>query len=142
MTLYRGTVLDTPDGTAPGGIRLRSELDGGILVESGIITERSAFSRMAARHPEHEIVDLRGGLVLPGLIDAHVHYPQVRVIGALGMPLLEWLEQCALPEEARLADPGYAADVAVDFVQGLVSAGTTTSLVFGSHFAPAMDALF
>ncbi len=142
MTLYRGTVLDTPEGTAPGGIRLRSELDGGLLVEAGVITARGAFSQLAARHADHEIVDLRGGLVLPGLVDTHVHYPQVRVIGALGMPLLEWLERCALPEEARLADQAYAADVAVDFVQGLLSAGTTTSLVFGSHFAPAMDAFF
>ena len=24
------------------------------------------------------------------------------------MPLLDWLERCALPEESRLADPAYA----------------------------------
>ena len=88
------------------------------------------------------MLDLRDGVLLPGLVDTHVHYPQVRAIGALGMPLLEWLERCALPEEARLAEPSYAAAVAEEFVAGLVSAGTTTALVFGSHFASAVDALF
>ena len=71
-----------------------------------------------------------------------MHYPQVRAIGGLGMPLLDWLERCALPEEARLADATYAAWVAADFVDGLARAGTTTALVFGSHFATAVDALF
>ena len=32
--------------------------------------------------------------------------------------------------------------VAEEFVFGLVAAGTTTALVFGSHFASAVDALF
>ena len=90
----------------------------------------------------HDVVDLREGLVLPGFVDTHVHFPQVRAIGGLGMPLLDWLEKCALPEEARLADATYAASVATDFVSGLVRAGTTTALVFGSHFAGAVDALF
>jgi guanine deaminase len=58
------------------------------------------------------------------------------------MPLLDWLERCALPEEARLADTTYAATVAAEFVSGLSRAGTTTALVFGSHFAGAVDALF
>jgi guanine deaminase len=58
------------------------------------------------------------------------------------MPLLEWLERCALPEEARMADLAYAREVAAEFVSGLADAGTTTALVFGAHFAPAVDALF
>ena len=58
------------------------------------------------------------------------------------MPLLDWLERCALPEEARLADADYARAVAAEFVDGLVRAGTTTALVFGAHFASAVDCLF
>ena len=58
------------------------------------------------------------------------------------MPLLDWLEQCALPEECKLADRAYARAVAGEFIDGLVAPGTTSALVFGSHFAPAMDELF
>ena len=141
MTLFRGQVLDTPDDPFAGGT-LRSEEDAGLLVVGGVITARGSFTSVLAEHPTEDVVDLRGGALLPGLVDTHVHYPQVRVIGALGMPLLEWLERCALPEECRLADASYARDVARDFVFGLTSAGTTTALVFGSHFAPAVDLLF
>ena len=138
-TLYRARVLDTPDDPFAGGA-LRAEADVCLLVEDGVIRARGAHADLTGRDlPE---VDLRDGILIPGLVDIHVHYPQVRVIAGLGMPLLEWLDRCALPEEARLADASYAADVATDFLAGLVSAGTTTALVFGSHFASAVDALF
>ena len=141
MTLYRGTVLDTPENPFTGGT-LRDDADAGLLVRDGAIVERDGYGLLRARHPEEAVVDLRGGLVLPGFVDTHVHFPQVRAIGGLGMPLLDWLERCALPEEARLADGRYAEAVARDFVTGLVQSGTTTALVFGAHFVPAMDALF
>jgi guanine deaminase len=134
---FRGTFLDTPASPFTGGT-LRAGSDLAITVEDGVIVRREPYS--ATAHPD--AVDLSDGLVLPGFVDTHVHFPQVRAIGGLGMPLLDWLEQCALPEEARLADTAYAASVATDFVSGLVSAGTTTALVFGSHFAGAVDALF
>src|SRR5699024_6338709 len=82
------------------------------------------------------------GLLLPGFVDTHVHFPQLRIIGGLGLPLLDWLDRCALPEEARMAEVAYAAAVAEEFVSGLIGAGTTTALVFGAHFADATDALF
>ena len=141
MTLYRGTVLDTPENPFTGGT-LRADADAGLLVRDGAIVERDGYGLLRARHPGEAVVDLRGGLVLPGFVDTHVHFPQVRAIGGLGMPLLDWLERCALPEEARLADGRYAEAVARDFVTGLVQSGTTTALVFGAHFVPAMDALF
>ncbi len=141
VTIFRGTFLDTPDSPFTGG-SLRTGTDLGLLVRDGVILERGPFAEVSAAHRDEEVVDLSEGLVLPGFVDTHVHFPQVRAIGGLGMPLLDWLEKCALPEEARLADDVYAAGVATDFVAGLARAGTTTALVFGSHFAGAVDALF
>lgn len=142
MTLYRGTFLDTPDDPFAGG-RLRALVDGALAVDDeGRIVERGGWGQVRATRPDEEVVDLTEGLVIPGLVDTHVHLPQVRIIGALGLPLLDWLDQAALPEEARLADPRYATGVVSDFVSGLVAAGTTTAMVFGSHFAGAVDALF
>ncbi|HSV39025.1 MAG TPA: guanine deaminase [Nocardioidaceae bacterium] len=141
MTLFRATVLDTPDDPFHGGT-LRADSDCGLLVRDGVIVARDAFASLQSVHPEEDVVTLDDGVLLPGFVDTHVHFPQVRVIGGLGMPLLDWLEQCALPEEAKFADPSYAKSVAAEFVQGLVSAGTTSALVFGAHFAPAVDELF
>jgi guanine deaminase len=141
VTLFRGTFIDTPLSPFKGH-HLRAEQDAALLVRDGLIAARGPADALLHDHPDEEVVDLRDGLVLPGLVDTHVHFPQVRAIGGLGMPLLDWLERCALPEEARLADPTYSASVAADFLDGLARAGTTTALVFGSHFASAVDALF
>ena len=143
MTLYRAAVLDVPgDPFVAGAQALRAESDGAIVVRDGTIMARGAYADLAAEHREEQTVDLRDGLLLPGLVDTHVHYPQVRAIAGLGMPLLDWLDHWALPEEARLADDAYAEVVAEEFLSGLVQAGTTTALVFGAHFASAMDIFF
>ena len=143
MTLYRGPVLDTPsDPFLAGSDALASDSDGAIVVREGVIRARGAYADLAGKYPSEEVVDLRDGVLLPGLVDTHVHYPQVRVIAGLGMPLLEWLERCALPEEARLAEDVYAESVADEFLSGLARAGTTTALVFGAHFATAMETFF
>ena len=141
MTVFRGTVVDTPDDPFAGG-RLRVDHDAGLLVRDGTVVARGPYDAVRAQAAEDEVVDMRGGLVLPGFVDTHVHFPQVRAVGGLGMPLLEWLERCALPEEERLGDVAYARQIAREFVGGLVEAGTTTAMVFGAHFAPAVDALF
>ena len=141
VTLFRGTFLDTPVSPFAGGT-LRSEADGGLCVRDGVIVDRGAFAAVRAHRPDDEVVDLSGGLVLPGFVDTHVHFPQVRMIGALGMPLLDWLERSALPEEARLVDDDYARAVAESSSPGCRAAGTTTALVFGAHFASAVDILF
>ncbi|WP_053204177.1 guanine deaminase [Jiangella muralis] len=141
MTIFRGAVFDTPESPFAGG-RLRASSDEGIVVRDGVIEARGPFTELRGAHRDDDVVALDGGLLLPGFVDTHVHFPQVRVIGGIGLPLLEWLERRALPEEGRLADPAYAARVAADFVSGLVAAGTTAAMVFGSHFQAAVDALF
>jgi guanine deaminase len=143
VTLYRGPVLDTPsDPFLVGTDALSAESDGAIVVRDGVIRARGGYLDVAADYPDEDVVDLRDGVLLPGLVDTHVHYPQVRVIAGLGMPLLEWLERCALPEEARLAEDRYAEQVADEFLSGLARAGTTTALVFGAHFGSAMEIFF
>ncbi len=141
MTLFRARVMDTPDDPFAGGL-LRHDEDAGLLVVDGVVAARGPYASLRAAHPDDDVVDVREGLLLPGFVDTHVHFPQVRVIGSLGLPLLEWLDRCALPEECRLADTSYAAAIAREFVDGLVGAGTTSALVFGSHFGPAVDVLF
>lgn len=141
MTIYRATVLDTPDSPFDGAA-LRTGTDIGLRVVEGVITRRDSFEAVAREYPDEQVVDLSDGILLPGFVDTHVHFPQLRVIGALGMPLLDWLDRAALPEELRMADDEQAARVAKGFLRGLREAGTTTALVFGSHFASAMDVFF
>ena len=144
MTLYAGTIVDTPGDPFAGdpAEALAVDQDGALLVREGVIRARGPFAALHASHPDEPVIRLDGGLLVPGFVDTHVHFPQIRAIGGLGMPLLDWLEQCALPEESKLASQDYARAVAGEFLDGLIASGTTSALVFGSHFAPAMDELF
>lgn len=142
MTIYAASVVDTPGDPFAGDPAAALAQDGALLVRDGVIRARGSLAALSAAHPGEPVTRLDGGLLVPGFVDTHVHFPQIRVIGGLGMPLLDWLEQCALPEESKLADRAYARAVAAEFLDGLMASGTTSALVFGSHFAPAMDELF
>ncbi len=121
---------------------LRAFWDGAVAFDAGRILACGPWGEVRAAFADAEVVDARDAVLLPGFVDCHVHFPQIGVIGALGLGLMDWLRSVALPEEARLADPAYAVSVAEAFVRGLVRNGTTTALVFGSHFVEAQEALF
>src|ERR1035438_5386454 len=140
--LLRAGIFHTPGNPFCDEDALEVFPDGGLLIANGRIQALGDFPSLQAAHPLAETRDLRPGFLLPGFVDAHTHFPQMRIIGGLGHTLLDWLEQCALPEEARMADTLYARRVAREFVDGLVRNGATTALVFGAHFAPATAALF
>ena len=140
--LVRSTILHTPRNPFREAGALESYPDGALLLGGRIILEAGDYATVRAAHPDVPVHDLRGGFVLPGFIDAHVHFPQLRIIGGLGCGLLDWLNRYALPEEVRMAEPDYARAVAGEFVDALASHGTTTALVFGSHFHHATASLF
>ena len=146
MQLFRSTIFHTPSNPFLSDIgaphALISYEDGGLLVDGGRVLACGEYTAIHDANPSASSVDWRGGFILPGLVDAHVHFPQVRIIGAMGRTLLDWLDAVALPEEARMADRTYAASTARLFLLALASHGTTTALVFGSHFAEATAELF
>jgi guanine deaminase len=142
VEILRAAVFHTPKNPFEHADALVAIADGAIAVKAGRIAACGDYIAVRAQYPEATVRDFRGGCILPGLIDTHVHFPQVRITGGLGYSLLDWLHKLALPEEARLADTAHARVVARDFVHGLVSHGTTTALVFGAHFAEATAELF
>lgn len=143
MTLIlRGLIAHTPHNPFHRAEALESFSDGAIALQEGKIAAVGPYPQIHRRFPGAQLQDCRDGLLLPGLIDTHVHYPQTRVIGAMGYTLLDWLQQRTLPLEARLSDNRLARELAREFVRLLLRNGTTTALVFGSHFQGATANLF
>ncbi|MBV9358549.1 MAG: guanine deaminase, partial [Chloroflexi bacterium] len=141
-TIVRAQVAHTPRNPFADERALQAFSDGAVAFADGRIVACGSWHDVRGTCPDADVVDARDAILLPGFVDCHVHYPQIGVIGALGLGLLDWLQSVALPEEARLADLSYAIPVAAEFVRGLVMNGTTTALVFGSHFPDAQEALF
>jgi guanine deaminase len=81
-------------------------------------------------------------LIVPGFVDAHLHYPQYRMLAAYGKDLLDWLNRYTFIEEQRYADAGFAAGAAVGFTDELFRHGITSCLAFSTIHPVALDALF
>ncbi len=110
---------------------MRVGADGRVL---GIVSPREARGDV--------VHDLRPGLIVPGFVDAHVHYPQTRIIGKATGPLLTWLQESVFPEEARFRRAAYAEAVAGEMIDRMLAAGTTTAAIYSSSSSRATEVLF
>ena len=117
--------------------------DGAVVVGGqGRILWHGAFADLPQAHAGAPCERYDDAVILPGFIDAHVHFPQHRMLAAPAHDLLEWLDRFAFPEEARYAAEDHAAAAAERFLDKLVSHGTTSALVFSSVHGQAADCLF
>lgn len=83
-----------------------------------------------------------GSMLMPGLVDLHIHAPQWPQLGkALDEPLEVWLQKYTFPLEARYADVDFARDVYGDLVRSLLAHGTTTAVYFATTHVEASVAL-
>ncbi|MGF1593037.1 MAG: guanine deaminase [Kiloniellaceae bacterium] len=140
----RGRLLSFSDDPAEAGAAACSYIEDGIvLLGEGHILEVGEAAGLLPRIAGAVPVDhYPGQLVLPGFIDAHIHFPQTQVIASYGAQLMDWLERYALVEEQRFADPDHAARVASFFLDELARNGTTTAAVYGTVHPQSAEAFF
>ena len=110
--------------------------------DDGRIVWVGYHARMPKRFSHLPADDHRGRLILPGLIDPHIHFPQYRILAAPGKDLLDWLNRFTFPEEARYASRAHAARAAEIFLDRLAVNGTTAAVAFSSVHKVCADALF
>ena len=80
-----------------------------------------------------EVIDFGDRLLIPAMIDLHVHAPQYRNQGiAMDLELLPWLQNYTFPEEMKYADTAYAERMYRRFVHDLWRFGTMRSCVFAT----------
>ena len=143
MTLhaFRGELLSVPRDPLRHADAVRHEADGLLVVEDGIVVARGAYADLAGRFADVPVEPLPG-LIVPGFIDAHVHYPQMDRIAAHGEQLLDWLTRHIFPAEKAFAHRAHADAVADAFLTELLRNGTTSALVFPTVHEHSVDALF
>ena len=116
---------------------------GALVLEDGRIVWAGQSGEVPERLRDNaERHDYGGSLILPGFVDAHVHYPQLGIIASFGEQLLDWLERYTYPEEARFADPTYATATAGRFLDSLLANGVTTAAVYCTVHPQSVDAFF
>jgi guanine deaminase len=134
------SVSEDPAAAGPGAIRY--EADGLLVAEDGIVVARGAHDALAPLHPGLPVTAFPDRLIVPGFVDAHVHYPQVDRIASHGAQLLDWLDRHIFPAETAFADRPHADATAAFFLDEMLRNGTTSALVFATVHAASVDALF
>ena len=128
--------------TAPPSDAARHERRGAVLVEDGRIATVGPADRLLDLHPRARRIDHGDGLILPGFVDAHVHYPQTAIIASWGKRLIDWLETYTFPEETRFSDPDYARATADRYLDLVLAHGTTTVASYCTIHPGSVDAFF
>jgi guanine deaminase len=117
--------------------------DGGVLIENGKVFAVGAYTDIRkSRRADARVRHYPNGLIFPGFIDTHVHYPQTQMIAAPGEQLLQWLEKYTFITEQQFADESHAARIADFFLQELLRNGVTTAAVYCTVHPQSVDAFF
>jgi len=142
--LVRGRILTFLEDPATAGRSANAYIeDGAVLMNDGRIEAAGDAREVLSQAPKDAILDDHSGcLVMAGFIDAHIHYPQTRVIGSYGAQLLDWLHNYTFLEEQKFADPAHCEKVAEFFLDELFRCGTTTALVYCTVHHESVEAFF
>ncbi len=120
ILLCNGLILTLEPGAAPIP-------KGFVAVQGGKISAVGPAADPSDLPPARQSLDLKGALVLPGLINTHSHAPMVWFRGlADDLPLKSWLTDFIFPAEAAWLDPDKAYWGTLLAAAEMIRGGTTT----------------
>lgn len=145
LRVYRGELLHFLADPAKVALQESYQYfeDGLMIIKDGLIESIGEANDLLPMLDDNiDVTHYKSGLMMPGFIDTHVHYPQTEMIASYGEQLLEWLENYTFPFERQFSDLEHGKNVAEFFLSQLLEAGTTTALVFGTVHKASVDAFF
>lgn len=111
-----------------------------LICENGVCA--GIFNEIPARFEGIPVRDTKDSLIIPGLVDLHVHAPQYSFRGTgMDLELLDWLNTITFPEEAKYMDIEYARKAYSIFAEDLKKSPTTRACIFGTLHVEATELL-
>lgn len=112
-------------------MRIETMENGYMHIRDGKIIE--LYETVPANLFSLERKDYHGKIVLPGMVDLHLHAPQYAYRGTkMDLPLLDWLNINTFPEEAKYENVSYAKAAYTNFVEDLKESPTTRAVIFAT----------
>lgn len=117
--LVHGTIITVDD-------RRRIIDDGAIAIEGREIVDIGKSEDLLARHKDKEIIDASNSIIMPGLIDCHVHLAQALIRGcADDLALVDWLSKRVWMLQGNYSE--YEGRVSAELCMlEMLKSGTTT----------------
>ena len=107
----------------PHGVVLE---DHAVAISDGVIVDVLPIAQARTRYRAVRTVSRPEGALLPGLVNAHTHYPMTLLRGvADDLPLMEGLQGHIWPVEAEVIGPEFVADGVSLAIAEMLRGGTT-----------------
>ena len=119
------------------------EENGAVYIDDGVILASGPYAEVKSNAAEGvEVIDHRPKLLIAGFIDAHLHFPQVQIIGSYAPNLLTWLNTYTFVEEQKFGSSEHGARIASAFFDELINHGTTTAAAYCSVHKQSAEVFF
>ena len=119
---------------------LKTVEQGYLVCQEGKVT--GIFHAIPEQYKEYPLKDWEDRLIVPGLVDLHIHAPQFAFRGlGMDLELLDWLNTNTFPEEAKYADLEYAKKAYGIFAEAMKKSATTRACIFGTIHRHATELL-
>ena len=103
---------------------------------------KGIFDVLPEEYAQLPLYDYGDALILPGMVDLHVHAPQYAFRGmCMDLELMDWLNRYTFPEEEKYEDLEYAERAYGMFVDAMKRGATTRSCIFATRHRYATELL-
>jgi len=116
-----------------GGTVVTADSDGRVIPAGAVAIDRDRIVAVdtadviTQRYSAPQRIDVRGQIVMPGLINAHSHAPMVLYRGlADDLALMDWLQKYIFPAEAKTVSPDFVRIGTRLAALEMIESGTTT----------------
>lgn len=103
---------------------------------------KGVYNQIPEKYSKLEVVDYTDKLIVPGMIDLHIHAPQYSFRGmCMDLELMEWLNNYTFPEEEKYENLDYANKAYSMFVEDIKKSATTRACIFATRHRFATELL-
>lgn len=100
------------------------------------------FDTLPNEYENLKYYDYTNKLIIPGLVDLHIHAPQYAFRGmGMDLELMDWLNNQTFPEEVKYQDLEYAKKAYTIFAEAMKKSATTHACVFATKHRNSTELL-
>jgi 5-methylthioadenosine/S-adenosylhomocysteine deaminase len=133
VTTLKSRIPERADLIVAGGTVLTMDAgetviaNGAVAISEGAITAVGTRRSIESRFRSRRSIDARGGLILPGFVNAHTHAPMTLLRGVKDdVDLMTWLTKYMFPIESRFVSREFVRWGALLACWEMIASGTTT----------------
>ena len=99
---------------------------------------KGVFKTLPEEYKNLPLKDYEDKLIIPGMVDLHIHAPQYAFRGmCMDLELMDWLNQYTFPEEEKYTNLDYAEKAYSIFTKALKKSATTRACIFATRHREA-----